>query len=175
MSGKSFKCLQCGTCCRDLFDYVDSQKRGLTLTLDEATLFPENLISPLMAIGTEKPSLLILYQLNVNECPFIDQSNKCMIYEKRPLVCRAFPLTQGSYSTKCKLFGFAKNFPENSVKIAMDWGNIQLEAERTLDQYILENFEKWYRNGIATWSFDLATHQWVLRKRYDNYEGAVSF
>ena len=143
--------------------------------MDEATLFPENLISPLMAIGTEKPSLLILYQLNVNECLFIDQTNKCMIYKDRPLVCQAFPLSQGRYSTKCKLFSFAKNFPENSVKIAIDWGNTQLEAEQKLDQYIIYNFRKWFRTGIGTWSFDLATKQWVLRKRYDCIDETVSF
>ncbi len=165
----------CGLCCRDLFDDREGHKRGLTLTIEEVLLFPKDLISPLMAVGMEKPEEIILYQLNTKDCPFIDQINKCQIYEKRPLVCRAFPLSQGAYSTKCKLFSFAKNFPENFVKIAIDWGETQLDAESQLDRYIIGKFERGFKRGIGTWSFDLANKRWALRKRYDRYNGAVSF
>ncbi|HSQ49219.1 MAG TPA: YkgJ family cysteine cluster protein, partial [Candidatus Deferrimicrobiaceae bacterium] len=96
---QSFRCSECGTCCRDIFDDRGGDKRGLTLTADEALLFPENLIAPLAAFGFEQPETIFLHQLKVKDCPLIDQ-NKCMIYEKRPLVCRAFPLSQGGYSTK---------------------------------------------------------------------------
>ena len=175
MSGSLFRCLKCGSCCRDIFDDREGHKRGLTLTAEEASLFPGNLIAPLMALGMEKPEIIILYQLNVNDCPFIDQTNNCRMYEKRPLICRAFPLSQGGYSTKCKLFSFPKNFPENFVKIAINWGVSQLEAETQLDQHIISHFKKEFKKRIGTWSFDLGSNQWALRKRYDECDEPVSF
>jgi Fe-S-cluster containining protein len=169
-----FKCLECGICCRDIFDERGGEKRGLTLTLQEARLFPEDLIAPLAAFGFQQPETIFLYQLKIKDCPLISQ-NKCTIYEKRPLVCRAFPLSQGGYSTKCRRFRFAKDFPENFVKIVIDWGKTQIEAEKDLDAYIIRSFKKYFIKGIASWSLDLATDKWKLRKRYETIDESVEF
>jgi len=169
-----FRCLECGICCRDIFDDRGGEKRGLTLKPEEALLFPENLIAPLAAFGLEQAETIFLYQLKANNCPLIDQ-NRCMIYERRPLLCRAFPLSQGGYSTKCKQFRFARNFPENFVKIVIDWGKTQLDAEKELDAYIIGSFKKYFVKGIGSWSFDLATNKWKLKKRYDTISDSVEF
>jgi Fe-S-cluster containining protein len=175
LTAEAFRCRECGLCCHDLLDDRGGTKRGLTLTTKEASLFNPNLIVPLAAFGYEKPETIFLYQLETNDCPFVDQKNKCLIYEKRPLVCRAFPLSQGSFSTKCALFRFLKDFPENMVKVYMDWGKTQLDAERALDEYIVASFRENFSEGIATWSFDLASERWVMKKRYACIDEVIEF
>ncbi len=123
----------------------------------------------------ENPESVILYQLKANDCPYVNQNDKCVIYEKRPLVCRAFPLSQGAYSTKCRLFRFAKNFPEGFVKIAIDWGNTQLDAERKLDKHIIEHFKNAFKKGIGVWSFDLASEQWKLKMSCEKEDDTIEF
>jgi Fe-S-cluster containining protein len=170
-----FKCLHCGECCKNLFDNIGGEKRGLTLTVEESLLFPNEIVAPLAAFGLKNPETVFLYQLSLNNCPQINKENKCAIYEKRPLVCRSFPLTQGSFSTKCTRFWFFKNFPENSVKIAIDWGTIQLNAEKQLDAYIMDVFKRNFLQGIGSWFFDLENKTWKLKKRYLSDAETVEF
>jgi hypothetical protein len=103
---EEFKCKKCGNCCKNLFDDLKGEKRGLTLTPEESQLFPEKLVAPLAAFGLDAPDIIFLYQLSVNDCIYFNKENKCEIYENRPLVCRSFPLTQGSFSTNVNFFGF---------------------------------------------------------------------
>jgi Fe-S-cluster containining protein len=64
----------------------------------ETNLFPEEDVSPMWAIETRghsrparpKPAI---YQLNRQTCPYLTRQNKCLIYKRRPLICRAYPLT----------------------------------------------------------------------------------
>jgi len=170
-----FTCRKCGQCCKNLIENKSNHRRGLTLTADEAKLFSDALIAPLAAFGSDAPNIVFLYQLSTNDCPYLNQNNQCDIYEKRPLVCRSFPLTQGSFSTKCDRFWFFKDFPENSVKIALDWGKTQLDAEKQLDDYILRVFKTNFSQGIASWSFDLTDKKWKLIKRYNNSRENVEF
>ncbi len=172
---EAFICKKCGSCCKNLFDNRVNQKRGLTLTTSEAKLFPEAIIAPLAAFGKDAPENIFLYQLSTNDCPYLNHNNQCDIYEKRPLVCRTFPLSQGSFSTKCRLFWFLRDFPENTVKVVIDWGKTQLEAEWQLDDYILSSYKTYFTNGIASWSFDLASKKWMLIKRYNNLEEKLEF
>ena len=171
MSVLEFQCLKCGGCCRDLIWVKDGLKKGNTLTPKEAKLFPLEAISPHMAVGIEKPETVILYQLNVTDCPFIDQTNKCKIYSNRPLICQAFPIVENTYSTKCKVFSFSKY----GMKIVIDWDMYQVEAGQKLDRYIINNFKKNFKKGISVWSFDLATNKWVLRNTYKEYTGTLKF
>jgi Fe-S-cluster containining protein len=172
MPDLEFHCLRCGTCCRNLFNDKAGLKKGVTLTKSEKNLFPEKMVSPHMAVGMEKPDTIILYQLNVNDCPFIDQSNKCLIYPNRPLMCQAFPIVNFTYSGKCKFFNFSKF----SAKITIDWGEgNQVEAFGKLDRYIINHFKRNFKKGIGVWSFDLATNKWVLKNRYKTFEGRISF
>jgi Fe-S-cluster containining protein len=172
---EEFTCKKCGSCCKDLFDNRSNQKRGLTLTVSEAKLFPDTLIAPLAAFGKAAPENIFLYQLITNDCPYLNSKNQCDIYDKRPLVCKTFPLSQGSFSIKCRLFWFLKDFPENSVKVVIDWGKIQLEAEIQLDDYILSSFKTYFTQGVASWGFDLSDKKWVLIKRYNNIEEKLEF
>jgi Fe-S-cluster containining protein len=172
---EEFTCLKCGRCCHDLFDDRDGNKRGLILTTNETSLFPNGSVAPLAAFGFQEPSFIFLYQLSVIDCPHINQKNECMIYERRPLVCRSFPLTQGSFSTKCKLFHFLRDFPENSVKVLIDWGITQLEAEQQLDGYIVASYRKNFQPEIGSWSYDLADSKWRLKKRCCTINDTIEF
>lgn len=167
-----FRCLRCGTCCKNTFTDKDELKNGISLTKSEKNLFPDKMISPQMAVGMEKPKVIILYQLNVSDCPHIDQSNKCLIYANRPLMCQAFPIVNGVYSGKCKFFRFGKAGAE--IKISWVEGN-QPGAYGKLDRYIMNQFKRNFKKGIGTWSFDLATNQWILKNRYKTSNGPISF
>lgn len=93
-----FKCLQCGRCCRSHLKEVDGALAGLGLFAEEKDLFPSEFVSPHVGIGWGAPSgpkYVVSYQLNVNDCPNLLPCNVCKIYDKRPLVCRAFPLRLG--------------------------------------------------------------------------------
>ena len=54
----------------------------------EAEVFPREVIAPLFRYG----EVVIAYQVTVNRCPHLNVDNNCAIYEKRPLLCQAFPL-----------------------------------------------------------------------------------
>jgi Fe-S-cluster containining protein len=65
---------------------------------EEKDLFPSELVSPHVGIGwgnSSGPKYVVSYQLNVNDCPHLSAGNVCKIYDRRPLVCRAFPLRLG--------------------------------------------------------------------------------
>jgi Fe-S-cluster containining protein len=84
LKGYDFQCITCGCCCY--------QKKGVYMTTEEKKLLGDHpSIVPL-----EKPvSDLYTYRILPSEddrCPFLDD-NHCTIYEKRPELCRRFPLT----------------------------------------------------------------------------------
>ena len=88
-----FKCLRCGHCCRNLLREFDGDLKGLVISPNERKLFPKKLISPRVGIGwgLMGPKHVVSYQLDANACPRLSKDNLCKIYNKRPLVCQAFP------------------------------------------------------------------------------------
>ena len=64
---------------------------GLFLKGEKIHLFHASQVSPLAAVGWDRPQDVLSYQLNARTCPHLDASNECAIYNDRPLKCRAFP------------------------------------------------------------------------------------
>lgn len=67
---------------------------GMYLSAEEKKLFPEELVVPLFGAG--EPVQPVAYQLAVDRCPHYQEEGglgSCAIYDRRPLVCRAFPVT----------------------------------------------------------------------------------
>ncbi len=67
---------------------------GMYLSAEEKKLFPEELVVPLFGVG--EPVQPVAYQLAVDRCPHYQEESglgSCAIYDRRPLVCRAFPVT----------------------------------------------------------------------------------
>ena len=94
MAVNDFKCLQCGRCCHFQTNGSQSKVTGISLFPSERILFPEDIIKPQVGIGrnpSDKKFKIIAYQMFENTCPLLI-NNKCTIYEKRPIACRAFPL-----------------------------------------------------------------------------------
>ena len=160
-----FNCLQCATCCRNLIETREGKSSGITLTDKEASIFPSNLVSPKFALGLDAPKIIILYQLNVKCCPYVNENNVCQIYEKRPLICQSFPVISGSISNKCKVFSYRKVGLVYSEPYAM---NKQLEASNKLDKYIKTRIRKNFQKGIRLWEYDLNTKQWIFKAQFNN-------
>jgi uncharacterized protein len=173
-----FHCLEgCSDCCinRQYYPSVDYGKIGVLL-LPEEKKEMENLaetykikisILPRLGIGTNEksngPSQVIACQLmgtsiNGDYCPFLDikSSNRsphggfnCMIYNKRPLSCRAYPAIKENKSDveldcNCK---FSRQYSNQTRK------NL-LENELSALTRISNNFEKFADQTI--WRY--ATH-----------------
>lgn len=154
-----FECDKCGICCRNLLEERGGVLKGLTLTASEKSLFLESLVSPLTAVGKKKPDYIIDYQLNVNDCPHIDEGNECLVYDRRPLVCRAFPYVQASFSVKCPVL--TRLFKKAGLHIDFPIPYAEGEADQKRDRYFQNRLRKYLKRGSRIWVFDLATKQWV--------------
>ena len=89
-----FKCLQCGRCCSFQSNGGPNKVTGISLFPRERNLFPEDIINPQVGIGrkpSDKKFKIIAYQMFENTSSLLEH-NKCTIYERRPIACRAFPL-----------------------------------------------------------------------------------
>jgi len=160
-----FECLRCGSCCKSLIETKDGFKRGLPLTEKEVSLFSKELVSPKLGIGIAKPNIVILFQLNVNVCPFINDKNECKKYESRPLMCRSFPVVAGDLSNRCRVFSYRK--------VGVSYNDLypmtkQLEASSKFTIYLQNRIKKYYRESLKVWEYDLSISKWVCKGFYDS-------
>jgi Fe-S-cluster containining protein len=157
---EDFECLKCGTCCRTIVESIGSVTRGLMLTSKERALFPAESILPQFALGLSKPKIIVFYQMTLAQCPHLDEQSGCKIYEKRPLICRAFPLMANHISSRCKVF--------NKRKVGQVYQDIypmveSKKANEKIDRYIKTNFNEYLRKGFNEWEYDLSTKTWIPR------------
>ena len=102
MEDLAFQCLQCGKCCNPrqedsetshfipiYLNEVDglrrlAEERHLTIRLEPDLMYFDELNNRL---------IIVTYALNVDDgsCPFY--ASNCTIYSKRPITCKAYPLT----------------------------------------------------------------------------------
>jgi len=168
-----FSCAHCGACCRDFIVKFCGCHIGLFLMSQEVSLFPADMVSPMWAVGTKGRSRsrpdVKAFQLNVKDCPYITLKNLCRIYERRPMVCRAHPLSIHANPTTmritsasvdsgcvtCKELGIGeegtyqilgKCFPEDILR-----------ANATMTSYLSWMFKM---TGEQVWLYDLNTRQW---------------
>jgi len=166
-----FNCLRCGHCCQNLINEVKGELKGLGLDFEETKLFPEKFVSPSFGIGyggKDRPKHILIYQLNVNECPHLSEGNLCKIHEKRPLSCRAFPLESvgpfGTILTKSTYCRFVEDYirkrgplntqfmtPEEFIA-PEEWAAISKIYEQMREKLIGHN-----RDAELFWSFSLKT------------------
>ena len=159
-----FHCKKCGSCCRNLFDELDGIRKGLLLTAKEAKLFPSDMVFPSLGIGTEKRKKIITYQLNAEVCPHIGDKNECLIYEKRPLKCKAFPFDLAGFSIKCPIMSYRK---VGQFYTDFAPSRLQYTSSEKLDRYMLNRFRKYSSKGVRAWDYDLAKKKWVINSYYD--------
>lgn len=115
----AFACNGCGHCCRNLSDgapvtwpdgfdalapfglYMLPAKGGLSVwsgerraMLKEAKRRGLDLAfrPALAAVDDERGLVVFAWEAEAESCPFVDDANRCTIYDLRPTACRAFPL-----------------------------------------------------------------------------------
>lgn len=150
--------MKCGTCCRNLLEESEGVLKGLTLTANETSLFPSDMVSPQIVTGRKKPTRIINYQLNVQDCPHINQRNECQIYDKRPLICKAFPYIQGNFSMKCPNIG--KLFKIAGLRVTLPVPYAEAEASQKRDRLSQNLLRKHWKKGSKMWLYDLRSTQW---------------
>ena len=88
---KNGKCSQCGECCSNLLPLSESEVQRIKLFIIEHSIQPQPLIRG--------------QYIYAGICPFLDVHKKCLIYDVRPLICKAFKCNRKAPSNKfIKLF-----------------------------------------------------------------------
>lgn len=109
-----FVCRGCGKCCRnikqgdsessetDMVKVMDDKGTGIPVMdweLDRIRAGADRLgvfvdLVPHHVLLSSKDDIIVAtWSLNHNVCPFIGEDRRCRIYEDRPMVCRAYPLS----------------------------------------------------------------------------------
>lgn len=110
MNDIKFSCNQCGRCCRELKyesdDKIPRFEDGFQVILAQTTLplfdfeleiFKKHghsdIVVPSRVMFDLKNNVTIVMErtLKTNSCPFVDEKNRCKIYDERPITCRSFP------------------------------------------------------------------------------------
>lgn len=79
-------CLSCANCCKTtspIFRDVDIKRLSLHLKMDV-----QDFIQQYLNLDAEGD-----YVLKKSPCAFLQEDNKCAVYENRPLACREYPHT----------------------------------------------------------------------------------
>lgn len=159
-----FKCKKCGYCCRTLFGSNEGWIRGLSLTSEERLLFDQRFVFPQWAIGVSRPEYIYQYQLGLAVCPHLSKNNECVIYEKRPLICRCYPF---------ELIGFSST--KKDIMISPECKEMGFRREPLLEDEIPDECKELYfyfirvraehfKKDSHIWYFDLLTKAWRLKK-----------
>ena len=165
-------CNRCGKCCERIITDTPIGRFGMMLLPFETKRFNSKYIKPLYGIGLKgkrrkRPAIIYAYQYIGEPCEHYDPETKtCRIYEKRPLVCRAYPFEYafGNYFIDDNCPVAKKLFPENTVAYLDEVENIDIEydALRKLHTYyILVFLANMYKTNVTiTWYYDLETMKW---------------
>jgi Fe-S-cluster containining protein len=157
----NFECKKCGYCCKTLLEYEGGVLMGLALlTEEEKKLFDEKDISPAFGFGNEiSPTQIASYQLNLAKCPHIAENNRCKIYDKKPLACRAYPITsnigRNVADLKCPQVG---KYSESELCHLM-FSDMYEEAVNKINCCVGSFFRK-YGKKNRLMRFDLASKKW---------------
>jgi Fe-S-cluster containining protein len=83
---KSYDCLECANCCKStgpLFTKADIDRLSRVFRMNSASF-----ISCYLRLDEDGD-----YILKQTPCPFLQENNKCLVYDQRPKACREFPHT----------------------------------------------------------------------------------
>jgi len=167
-----FSCLSCGSCCRRIVikDPVEIIKAvGLCLRPEERDCFeqhPETKIVPYIGIKRKNvPKIkVLLYQMVSEPCPMLDiETNQCTIYDKRPMMCRAYPFILidektgiENNCTSIKPFMKTVKFGETEIEMGLE------QRLALIEQVNL--FENIGKSGGVPLIFDYVNKTWIGKK-----------
>lgn len=159
-----FKCQKCGACCRDLLIKVTKNITcGLFLLPEETKLFLS--IKPMWGFGLKgrsrpRPQTIGIYQFPEDTCPYLTKDNLCDIYEKRPKICRSFPLTVNLFEAKASVENRcpgAKQIPQNQF---VTLGKVFPDDILKANAYIHTRLGKLMTSTDTFWLYDLKAERW---------------
>jgi Fe-S-cluster containining protein len=130
-----FACRRCGHCCRNLKRvrkledagekrplYILEEERSLALyewELDDFLLFGRKLnkqieVAPVLICIDQLTNtpLGLIWSILDNDCPFLSESNLCLIYEHRPVICRIFPVAASGIFLSSERLKFSDVFQD---------------------------------------------------------------
>lgn len=144
---QEFECHpNCGQCCDRQVSMIDGKEFGMYLSPDEVERFPEASVFPIFRKGGK----VFAYQMGQHLCPnlIVEEGRKsCGIYERRPLVCRAFP---AAYDNGCFII-LSDKCPYTPMDVSYD----------KCFQAVREQIEQAKNSPQATEMFILNGHKWV--------------
>ena len=169
---RKFSCVQgCSDCCiyREYYPSSKYGKIGVLLLPEEKSAIEELAhrmgvdvrIIPRIAVGRESPEKIIAYQMmgknsDGDLCPFLDVEGavrsphgglNCRIYSKRPLACRAYPVTDatGKAATLDSHCQFCIKF--STTKASTDSVHQEIEALAKIKASVVANDQRVWRYG----------------------------
>ena len=142
-----FQCKKCGSCCKQTPQNGDKNSRQILVYPEEADMMQTLAkIKEISVTLTEelpipdkknKQMIVTRYILEPNkdhDCPFLAE-DECLIYDQRPMVCRAYPLVINEKSFVEHNFYIDRNCPAYG-EILGDSG--KLEMEKIKDVFPIE-------------------------------------
>ena len=166
-----FECLRSGQCCTHLVNEAEAfgVTNGLLLLDIEKNLFPEHLVKPQWGVGSPKgngPERVVSYQLTENICPFYHKDEGCKIHDRRPLICRAFPVLllsweKGNVGWSGNCTWIKEHFGKERIS------NVEAPAELSAVETLGSILMMEARTGSSLenyfyWNYDLKSDKWKL-------------
>ena len=172
----NFKCLQCGSCCKQIVIETDDETNnisvGMCLRPKEVKLFKaykETEIVPYIGLQRENwtKTKIIMWQMITEPCPLLDKkTNLCLNYENRPVICKCYPfsieqngLSIENHCTYCELnvhgvVNIIKEPSQNSALVIQHNMFKRLENMLNSDKKttgVIFDFKKkiWLTNGVV--------------------------
>ena len=168
-----WKCIRCGKCCEHIVTDTPFGKFGMMLLPFEVKRFSSKYIKPLYGVGVKgkrrkRPAIIYAYQYINEPCEHYNPETKtCSIYEKRPLVCRAYPFefAFGTYLVDNNCPAVKQFLPLNETTYLdeIEGINVEYDALRKLRTYYMLVFlaNMYKTNVLITWAFDLNRNKWI--------------
>jgi len=173
-----FVCTGCGVCCRKIVITNDYGTFGLYLEPQETKLFPKWHVEPFWGFGVKgrrrnRPKFVGAYQFTGEQCPYVTKQNECRIYERRPLVCRAYPLSlffirdkegkvHAEMDNRCPVIN--KRFPEEQIELPHGGLDYLGETAISADLKSTRHFENCVlKSDGYLWLYHFKQQKWQLR------------
>lgn len=134
----------------------------------EIKLFPPDHILPLYGVGLKgrsrpRPRQIIAYQFIFNACPYYEEKgHHCTIYDKRPEICRSFPLEALGYASRTCQF-IAANIGDRET-FEFDLDSIKEEMKANYQSHVYLGHFLADPNEIL-WVYPLNQKKWQIRRR----------
>ena len=160
-----FNCQHCGKCCTNLINRDSHGDIGLMILPHEKDLFDKSTIRPCMGFDNYlysgfNPSYIESYQLSVNTCPHLTSDHRCEIYDKRPTVCRTFPLVIQYPKSKFPAIESRCTYISRIPKLGSDSSGVFKGEETHYYEMLLKPLVDAFNRYSSISFYNLRTNSW---------------